>query len=116
MMYKSTFECMKELLNHLNEHFDSSGVLDLNAVIALDLRDSEVAIWIRLTEGACDVSTVNKADRQTPTWTIYIRDETTALALLRSEVNPVDLFMQKKLASSGYIVTTFRLLRAFTCP
>ena len=101
---------MNRLRSHLLEHFDPSTVADVDAVIAIELLECGSSINLEISAGACQIS------EKAPTWTIYLSDEETALALLQMQVDPIELFMQKKFASSGYIVTTFRVLRAFMLP
>lgn len=104
---------MNELVNHLRKHFDPVDLAELDVVVDLLLTESQEIIRIKLVASSCEISEAKPSSDQTPTWTIYLPNEATALSLFRSEANPVDFFMQKKLASSGYIVTTFRVLRAF---
>ena len=98
---------MNKLRAQLLKHFNPTAVPDLDAVIEFQLIDDEVGIRLSIAAGEC------KFTDDEPTWIIYLHNEETALALLRAHVDPIELFMDKKLASSGYIVPTFRVLRAF---
>ena len=98
---------MNTLRAHLLEHFNPAAVPDIDAVVEFQLIDDKRAFRVSISSGECSLT-----DRE-PTWTIYLCNEETALALVQTKADPIELFMQKKLASSGYIVATFRVLRAF---
>ena len=98
---------MNRLRTHLLEHFDATAVADLDAVVEFELSESTERFKVEISAGSC------LSSQKEPTWTIYLSDEETALNLLQMKADPIELFMQKKLASSGYIVTTFRVLRSF---
>ena len=101
---------MKELQSHLLAGVDPTPIFDIDAVVAFSLRASQEEFCLHLSEGTCSLTD------QRANWTIYFADEASALALFRGQVDPIQLFMQNALASSGYIVTTFRVLRAFIRP
>ena len=98
---------MNKLRAHLLKHFNPEAVPDIDAIVEFHLTDDTHGIRISIGSGECRIT-----DGE-PTWTIYLQNEETALALLQSKTDPIQLFMEQKLASSGYIVATFRVLRAF---
>ncbi|NKB97772.1 MAG: hypothetical protein GKR90_04635 [Pseudomonadales bacterium] len=83
-------------------------IQNLDVCVALCLESESESIVLRIQANQIDFC------ENDPDWTIYFASEMTALALLSGQANPIEQFMAGELRSSGYIVTTFRVLQALT--
>ena len=96
---------MEHLKQHLDRQYNPAPLSGMDATVRLKIGSGSLTFH---TDGGqltwCEAE---------PDWTIILSSETTAHALFEGAANPIDLFMQGELRSTGYIVATFRVLQAF---
>ena len=101
---------MQQLIALLTKGYNATTVDDVDLCCAIESESTGQWILLQMDRGALTLSTDSK---ETAEFTIYFSDEETAVDFFTAQTNAVELFLKSKLKSSGYIVTTFRVLHAF---
>ena len=103
---------MQALITHITKLATNPSLEGLDVWVGINVNGKEIAL--RIAQGELVVHGPQLDVSADTEWTIYFDSETTALALLRGDANPIELFMSEKLRSSGYIVRTFEVIRALS--
>jgi len=101
---------VQQLIALLTKGYNATAVGDIDLCCAIESESTGQWVLLQIDHGAMTLSTDSK---DTAEFTIYFSDEETAVGFFTGQSNAVELFLESKLKSSGYIVTTFRVLHAF---